>query len=226
MRKFTLIALCLFINWVAYAQSSCYFPFEVGKQLSYEYYDGKDKLTSSSTYVVTDLTTDGDAQIATMNSKSYDKKGELLSEANFEASCSGDQLEINITDMMNPGMMASMSGFDISIDGTPYVIPNDLKVGNALPDGACTVQGGPQGMNVMKMTFNFTDRQVEAVEQLSTDAGTFECYKISYNLSFKMIVSKTYKIVEWYAKDVGLVRSETYNKKGKLESYQRLVSVE
>jgi hypothetical protein len=60
------------------------------------------------------------------------------------------------------------------------------------------------------------NRKVEAVENLTTPAGTFECYKISYDIATKMMVNVKAKATEWYSNGVGMVKSETYSTDGKL----------
>jgi len=71
-------------------------------------------------------------------------------------------------------------------------------------------------MTMMNMTISITNRKVEAVENVTTPAGTFECYKISYDIATKMMINVKMKGTEWYAKNVGLVKSESYNNDGKL----------
>jgi len=80
-------------------------------------------------------------------------------------------------------------------------------------------------MTVMNITIAITNRKVEAVENVTTPAGTFECYKISYDIDTKMMFTVKVKGVEWYAKNVGLVKSESYSTDGKLMGSNLLVGV-
>jgi len=75
------------------------------------------------------------------------------------------------------------------------------------------------------MTVNVSNRKVEAVESLTTPAGTFECYKISYDVATKMMINVKTKGVEWFSKGVGMVKSETYDSAGKLLGSNVLASV-
>jgi len=67
-----------------------------------------------------------------------------------------------------------------------------------------------------------TNRKVEAIEDITTPAGTFTCYKISSDVETKMMMKISIKSVEWYAKNVGTVRTESYNNNGKLTGYTLL----
>ncbi len=79
----------------------------------------------------------------------------------------------------------------------------------------------------MNMNVIIENRKVEAKETITTPAGTFECYKISSEISSKVaFVNQKFKSVDWFAKGVGMVRTETYDKKGKLESYALLTKFE
>jgi hypothetical protein len=75
------------------------------------------------------------------------------------------------------------------------------------------------GMTLMNMSIGISNRKVEAIENVVTDAGTFSCYKISYDATTKMggftVASKG---VEYYNNDIGMVKSEAYDKKGELQS--------
>ena len=77
----------------------------------------------------------------------------------------------------------------------------------------------------MNMTVNVTDREVIGKETVTTKAGTYECYKVSQKMSMKYIVNAQFSSVEYYAEGVGHVKSESYNKGGKLIGTRELVSI-
>lgn len=89
------------------------------------------------------------------------------------------------------------------------------------------------------------NRKVEAFEQVETPAGTFDCYKISYELLIPsaydtysvtvidgMVSSESvtppadvYKFADWISPKVGLVKREKYNNRGKIEEVMILDSI-
>jgi hypothetical protein len=77
----------------------------------------------------------------------------------------------------------------------------------------------------MTMTINISNRKVEAVQDVTTDAGTFKCYKISYDIATKMMFNVKAKGVEFYNDDIGIVRSESYTTSGDLQGYTVLSSL-
>lgn len=62
---------------------------------------------------------------------------------------------------------------------------------------------------------------------MTTPAGTFECVKITEDVDSKMaFVNTTGKNKSWYAKNIGLVRQEVFDEKGKLLVRQELVKID
>ena len=78
----------------------------------------------------------------------------------------------------------------------------------------------------MNMNIKILNRKVEASESVNTLAGTFDCYKITYDMEMKSIINITTKGAEWIAKGVGVVKTEQYDKKGNLTGYTLLSKFE
>ncbi len=106
-------------------------------------------------------------------------------------------------------------------------IPSRLAAGQTLKNGYITLTavGSPMPM---KISVQVTDRKVEGKETLTTPAGTFTCWKISSQSTTQMQMginmNLSFSTVEWIAERAGLVKSESYDKNGKLSSYLVLVS--
>lgn len=67
---------------------------------------------------------------------------------------------------------------------------------------------------------------VEGRETLTTPAGTFKCIKVSYRAKIKMFLfSETTYVTEWYAENIGLVKSIEMDKNKKTCSIKTLVSI-
>ncbi|MDR2913209.1 MAG: hypothetical protein LBV38_08015 [Alistipes sp.] len=67
---------------------------------------------------------------------------------------------------------------------------------------------------------------VAARENVSTEAGSFDCFRIDGEASAKALMSnvKT-KTVSWISAGVGAVKTETYDNRDRLQSVQELVSI-
>ena len=67
---------------------------------------------------------------------------------------------------------------------------------------------------------------MESAENITVEAGSFDTYKVTSNVSANAMGMKTSsKSAEWIAKGVGMVKSETYEKNGDISSYTELVSL-
>ncbi|MFT5891771.1 MAG: hypothetical protein ACI9Y7_001878 [Dokdonia sp.] len=76
----------------------------------------------------------------------------------------------------------------------------------------------------MNISVMMIDRKVQNKESITTPAGTFECYVITYTSKMKMGIGRTGSSKQWVAEGVGLVKQEDYNKKGKLTGSNMLTS--
>ena len=207
-----------FADLTAQEETVCkaYYPFEEQTTLTYSHYDKKGKLESKNINTVTvveDIDGGLEAQII---SKILDKSEEAVSEHTFKVICDGNGIKMDLSNLMSPKTTEAFSNFEVTMSGDPLLLPNDLKEGMELPDASNLIEADTGPIN-LKMTMNATNRKVEAKETIETEAGSFETYRISYNMSIKTIIKSEFKIVEWYAKDIGLVKSEMYSLKDKLK---------
>ena len=128
--------------------------------------------------------------------------------------------------MLNPAMQQSFANMEVSIEGEDLTIPKKLTEGQELPDASTNIKAGTGGINIVNMTVNITDRRVLGKESVTTPAGTFDCYKVTQTTDVKMMLGKEFSSIEYYAEGIGVVRSETYDKKGNLDGYMELTSFE
>ena len=210
-----------------YAQDcSTFYQFSENAAYEYGLYDHKDKSQGRQIIRVSNVEETGGGLTATVNSKFIpEKKNQETFEAESQITCTDGTLQMDIA--MNMSQMTSQfSEMEVSMEGDPLMIPSDLTVGQTLPDATTKIKSGMNGMSLMTVTLSVTDRKVEGKETITTPAGSFECYKITQTTSMKTIMSKSFTTEEFYAEGVGLVRTNTYKKNGKLESYQELLSLE
>lgn len=128
---------------------------------------------------------------------------------------------------------------DSTFQSAEFVLPLQLKVGESLPDIVSTVRS-EQGGRPSSMTITLSNRKVTAKESVTTEAGTWDAFKITNDLQIDMeLPGMDAKIKEmiakmqaetklisiiWFAPAIGIVKSETY-KNGELESGNRIVSI-
>lgn len=102
----------------------------------------------------------------------------------------------------------------ITVKGESRGIPADVEVGMELPDYEIEIK-------VMFMTSRMgcRDRRVTGRETVTTPAGTFDCYVVEETMTAKaMMVNEKTRQVSWYARGIGLVKQQTWEKKKLMET--------
>ena len=229
MKNLILIFTLIFFAFNTYAQNNCqpYLPANKGDVWEISTYSPKDKLTGKITYELLHKVVQGDETIYKVKNVSYDKKGKEIFENTFEAKCRDGVFEFDMAILISGEMMQSYNNMDLEVSGSSLEMPSfENKVGTNLKDGTLDMKIGADGAMPINMSINMTNRKIEAKEQMTTDAGTFDCIVMSQNIKTKMIINIETTSKEWYAENIGLVRSESYNKKGKLTGYSVLTKLD
>ena len=117
------------------------------------------------------------AEVSTITSQVKDEKGELILESSYNISCKDDTISIDFNSMINSQMFDQYQEFDLEISGTNLDLPNNLSVGQELPDASMLMIIN-MGIT-LKFSVNITDRKVIAKESVTTPAGTYDCFVIS-----------------------------------------------
>ncbi len=229
MKIKNLLAL-VFVSFfsLALAAQDCrmYFPQKTGAVREMTNYDKKDKMTGRMVQEIVDKdVSNGDISL-TVETLIFDEDNEELNRSTITIGCSGGVFKIDMKNYLGE-MLEAYESMEIEMQGDNLLIPGKLSVGDELPDGNINIQVRSSGITMVNMDVTIENRKVEAKEEVTTEAGTFDCYKISYDTvsKTKMITVSTSGI-EWMAPDVGAVKSESYNKKGKLTGYSLLTRLE
>lgn len=221
----TKIVLCLLILLISIptsSQNTCstYYPFKEGTKFQITSFDKKGKKESIVDHEIVRI----ENNVATINTKVFDSKGKEITTASYEMMCNGDGISIDFKSLMNPQMFKQYKDMELEMSGTNIELPNNLSVGQDLKDAQLNMGINMGGMK-MNMSVDMVNRKVNAKESVTTAAGTFNCFVISYNTEMKMGIKQSFEIKEWIAEGVGAVKSETYNKGGKLIGYSELTSI-
>lgn len=210
----------------SYAQDcDPFYMVEKGAVREMASYDKKNKLTGTTIQTVKDVKTIGNRTEWTIGAVSRDEKGKEISSGDLRMSCENRIFKMDMRNFIDDETMKSFEGMEVTLDATDLDYPSDLAVGQALKDGQISIKVASGGMTVMNMTIKVYDRKVVALEDMTTPAGTFSCYKLTSTIETKNVFSMVGKSVDWIAKNVGPVRSENLDKDGKLLAYMVLTSI-
>lgn len=189
-----------------------------------ESYNAKGKLTGKNTQKVTAYSSTANSFTSTIHSTMFNEKGKELTQGDLLVSCNGGTILIDMRNFVNEEQMKAFQSYEMKMESDNLEIPGKLSVGQSLKDGSMTLTAtnAPMPMN---MTVTVTDRKVIAKETITTPAGSFECFKISSNSTFKTKMgigfTANFSTFEWIAPKVAVVKTESY-KNNKLQGYTLL----
>lgn len=228
--KTFLAALLLLVSHTVFSQNnvceSSYYPFQKGTKMELTHYDKKGKPSGITKQHILELTEIAGGIKATIETTSTDEKGKNEQQMTFDMECRDNSVYVDMRSMMNPSSMAGMKDMEMEISGDALVMPNELTPGMALPDGQMEMKAMMNGMALMNMKLSITNRKVEGMETVTTPAGTFDCVKLTQETELKTIVKMKMSTTTWFAKGVGMVKTENYDKNGKLEGSSVLTKLE
>lgn len=79
---------------------------------------------------------------------------------------------------------------------------------------------------IVNMTISGSKRAITGTERIDTPAGTYDCFILEETITTKAMMTKEVeKTISWYAYGIGMVKQETYDKKGKLTTTTILNSI-
>lgn len=226
MKKLILFSVMIFFGMAIKAQE-IFFPTKEGTVLIYKSFDKKDKETNTVKYTITHLKIDGSDMDITYLVESLDPKEKLVFKEEITIHQKGDKLYFDMSNFINKAAFQQNGEIpaEIQVTGNNLEVPSNPKPGDVLPD-ANIEMAMKLGFVNMKMSANVTNRKVEAIEDITVKAGTFKGYKFTSEVnSVVMGMKVNSKNTDWYAKGVGIVRTESYDKNGKLQSYMELIEL-
>ncbi|MFZ4545363.1 MAG: hypothetical protein ACOYOA_15025 [Saprospiraceae bacterium] len=211
------------------AQSDCkmFSQFKKGFKMQMTSYDKNDKVVSAVDQEVIEVGTENGDMTATCKITTDQKEVKGMPE-NFTSKirCRNGNIVMSFRDLMgSKTSFDAIKGMEMKITGEDVQIPYNLTVGQTLPDNEMTMEMFMETKPLAKMTFTMKDRMVEKKETITTSAGTFDCYKITYKMSNTMGMGEENSYAMWM--DKGLtIKTATTDKKGKSMGYTLMTKLE
>ena len=204
-----------------------FFLTKEGMVLTYKTFDKKDNVTSAMKYTINKVNINGNDIDITYLCESLDNKEKLVFKEEITVHQKGDVMYIDMGNFLNKAAFQQNGEIpaEVEVKGNNMEIPLNPLPGQTLPD-ANIEMAMKMGFVNMRMSADITNRKVEAIEDISVSGGSFKCYKFSGDVNtVAMGIKVQAKSIEWYAKNVGMVKSESYDKKGNLNGRTELVEV-
>ena len=232
MKKTILFIFAILACHVSHAQ---YFCTTEGTELHYVNYDEAGQSVSNETAVVGYAGRNGENVSASyINKIVTNKQKGNTSYTRFDWNYDGNQT-VCVEDLMFGPYIDSDSDpakYDTAArtamqeelkfkGNNALVLKRQAKAGESMLDRSYSLIA-----NMLKNEITISGATYMGEERISTTAGKFDCLKISYLKRTKVLLkSTTHRINEWYAEGIGLVKSESFDMKGKPAGKTLLVKI-
>ncbi len=213
------------VNSVKAQDCDFYFPSEKGTIVESTNYDKKNKETSKLYQKVLDYSSSNGVTEVKIENRIETEEMDSAIVNEYSVKCENGEFYINMDSYLSQEALSPYQSMEMDVETEEMTLPSNLKKGQALNDGNVSIKISNSGVKLMTMTVQVTNRKVEGFEKVTTPAGTFDCVKLSYSVEMKIIFKVKASGIQWFAKDVGVVKTENYNKKGKLESTQLITKI-
>lgn len=226
MKKLILFAAMILIGIVLKAQET-FFPTKEGTVLVYKSFDKKDKVTNTVKYTIKHVKISGSDKDITYLCESIDPTDKLIFKEEITIHQRGDKLFFDMGNFINKAAFQQNGEIpaEIQVKGNNMEVPLNPQPGDVLPD-ANVEMALKMGFINMKVSADVTNRKVEAIEDVTVKAGTFKGYKFSCEVnSSAMGIKVKAKNIDWYAKGIGTVKTESFDRNGNLQLRTELVEI-
>jgi hypothetical protein len=231
MKKIAILFFFVCTPFLATAQDSMdytdcipFFPANEGALLVCQSYDAQNNLLNKMIYRVNKTFEYTPGITVDVGFTMTDNKDNVIDRGMIEARCGeGDNFYLNMKNRSfspeamdilasNTALIGNFLDYpNIFNDTYPYTIDFSME------DNGFSIESKETGEYFNVRIYG---RHYDEPEMVTTPAGTFNAAKVSFNFDVvNKKESKTCKGVEWYAPRTGIVRSETYDNKGKLLNY-------
>ncbi|GAB2535546.1 TapB family protein [Rufibacter soli] len=227
---FTFLFLFSFSPFASWAQD-CLQPLGLTKGTQFVYQvteKGRNKGTLSNQVTQQAKAEDG-AYVTTFKSTRQGKTNRSQSAEEFRIRCTNDTLYLDAMLLLREQALKAFEGKDFDYLPTDIAYPQQLKVGQRLPNGGLGVRVRSANTTITKMSMVAQNRQVVGRETIKTPAGTFDCFKITYEYAvvmdaMGMALKDTYKVEEYFSLEHGLIKCQFTTKTGKKAKGLELIS--
>jgi hypothetical protein len=225
------LGLTLIIGTDLYAQDCQTFLYMTSNaQIQMTIYDKKGQASGVQTWKVTDVKKEGGGFTSSINTSFKDEKGREITQSTGIYKCVNGMLQADIRMSMPQEQMQQYKPTEATMNNVYLEYPYSMSVGQTLKDADFTMDMNMNTGMTANVSFKETNRKVDAKENVTTPAGSWDAYLISYeaNMRTKMAgigIPFTFHVKEWFVPGTGIVKSESYSKNGKLVGSTMITSI-
>lgn len=187
------------------------------------HYNARGVLDGTIIYTMLPLSVKNKAGNASINIQLFDVNQKLLNTDNYIVKCLGQHMSIDMRFYLPAQQVEQYMTPASKMKPAFLEYPLDLKTGDQLKSGYFRVENDENDLKQI-LQMNISQRMVKGMEHVTTRAGDWDCFKITYTLTLKLqtgpiTIPLSMEMTEWYAPSFGIV------KKSSAEGYSEINSV-
>ncbi len=208
-----------------------FYALKKGGVVEYTNYDGKGRVSSYVKNKVIEMQRHGRNITAVLAGTETNAKGKELGSATLSLRFQNGSFYVDLLSMMPPKGLEN-ADFDAKITGREMMIPEKLAPGQVLPEAEMQfnikMKGDGDSMALPPIVVRVFNRKAIGAESVETPIGKFVCFKInqSVEMELPLIGKQVSSGTVWIGKGMGVVKSVSYDKKGKLQGTTLLTNLE
>jgi hypothetical protein len=211
----SLICLAALLGSLSGFAQDCksYYYLQNNKTVEMTIYNKKGNANGKQVYAVTDVKTSGGSTTGTIRSEMFNEKGKSIAKGVSNMKCTGGILMIDMKMMLPQQQAEQFAKADATVNEAYIEYPVSMKPGEQLKDGSFNMEINNSGLK-QSITMLISERKVEAKENITTPAGSWECFKISSKMKMTIRtagigIPMNMESTEWYAPGFGVVKTQS-----------------
>jgi DUF3108-like len=217
IKKKMKVLLCFAVVLVAAggkAQECKYLYYlQSGKTIEMTTYSKKGNENGKQIYSVSDVTSNNGSTSSTVNSEMFDKNGKSIAKSTNKIICNKGVLMMDMKMFIPAQQIEQINNADAKGTASFLEYPADLKPGDKLKDADFNLDYTANGI-ASNISMNMSERSVLAKENVSSPAGSWDAFRITYKSKIKMKVAGiglpiNMDVTEWYVPGFGTVKTES-----------------
>jgi hypothetical protein len=214
--KKLLFPVLLLVSVYSFSQNCTDFYYmQNNKTIEMTITNKKSKEAGKIIYTISNVQKSGGTVSSTVNSEFVDDKGKPVSKATNYMKCTGGIIMMDMKMFIPSGQQEQMGNISATGQEAYLEYPSNMKEGDVLKDGQFDMDFKMQSGIGAHINVDITKRKVQGKESVTTPAGTWDCYKITYHskvvVKIGIGIPVNADVTEWYAPGFGVVKTESKN---------------
>ncbi|HEV7232585.1 MAG TPA: hypothetical protein VGO45_14710 [Bacteroidia bacterium] len=206
--------LCFIVSGGLEAQDCAGYYFMQGnKTVEMTLYKKDGDENGKQVYTVSNVSKTATGMTSVVNSELFNKKGKSTAKGTNNMECTGGVFKVDLKMMIAPEQQKQLANGTAQGENMYLEYPSTMKAGDDLKDGNMHLDMKVNNMDET-VDLNIISRKVTGKESVTSPAGTWDCFRITFvsKMQIKVMgigVPVTIEGTEWYAPGFGVVKSES-----------------